>query len=173
MNIVEQLVNDFNLQLFQVENTLALFDEGATVPFVARYRKERTGSLDEIQVRDLLHKYTYYKELEERRLAIIESIESQGKLTPELKKKIESTLSKTELEDFYLPYKPKRTTRAIKAKEAGLEPLSQWLVNLQESGVDLLKKAGEFLNPEKEIDTPQKALQGACDILAEELSDNA
>src|SRR5665647_1027866 len=105
MNIVEQLVNDFNLQLFQVENTLALFDEGATVPFVARYRKERTGSLDEIQVRDLLHKYTYYKELEERRLTIIESIESQGKLTPELRKKIESTLSKTELEDFYLPYK--------------------------------------------------------------------
>jgi uncharacterized protein len=173
MNIVEQLVNDFNLQLFQVENTLALFDEGATVPFVARYRKERTGSLDEIQVRDLLHKYTYYKELEERRLTIIESIESQGKLTPELKRKIESTLSKTELEDFYLPYKPKRTTRAIKAKEAGLEPLSQWLVNLKDSGVDLLAKAGEFLNPEKEIETPQKALQGACDILAEELSDSA
>ncbi len=173
MNITEQLIKDFGFKPFQVENTLALFDEGATVPFVARYRKERTGSLDEIQVRDLLHKYTYYKELDERRQTILESIESQGKLTPELKAKIEATLSKTELEDLYLPYKPKRTTRATKAKEAGLEPLAQWLVNLQEGQADLLAKAGKFLNPDKEVDTPQKALQGACDILAEELSDNA
>jgi uncharacterized protein len=161
MKITEQLIADFGLQPSQVENTLVLFDEGATVPFIARYRKERTGSLDEVQVRDLLHKYTYYKELDERRKTIIESIESQGKLTPELKKKIEETLSKTELEDLYLPFKPKRTTRATKAKEAGLEPLAQWLVNLQEANIDLLSKAGEFLNPEKEIDTAQKALQGA------------
>jgi len=173
MNIIAQLVTDFNFQLFQVENTIALFDEGATVPFIARYRKERTGSLDEIQVRDLQHKYDYYKELDERRASILESIESQGKLTPELKAKIETTLSKTEIEDLYLPYKPKRTTRATKAKEAGLEPLSQWLVNLQEESADLLAKSSEFLNPEKEVDTAQKALQGACDILAEELSDNA
>jgi uncharacterized protein len=173
MNIKEQLITDFNFQPFQVENTLALFDEGATVPFIARYRKERTGTLDEIQIRDLLHKYTYYKELEERRLTIIESIQSQGKLTPELKAKIEATLSKTELEDLYLPYKPKRSTRATKAKDAGLEPLSRWIVDLQDVNCDLLAKAAEFLNPEKEVDTPQKALQGACDILAEELSDNA
>ncbi len=173
MKIVEQLINDFGFQPFQVENTLALFDEGATVPFIARYRKERTGSLDEIQVRDLLHKYTYYKELDERRKTILDSIESQGKLTPELKMKIEATLSKTELEDLYLPFKPKRTTRATKAKEAGLEPLALWLVNLKEKNIDILLKASEFLNPEKEIDSAQKALQGACDILAEELSDNA
>ncbi|HON11502.1 MAG TPA: Tex family protein [Chitinispirillaceae bacterium] len=173
MNIAEQLIKDFDLKPFQVENTLALFDEGATVPFIARYRKEKTGSLDEIQVRDLLHKYTYYKELDERRTTILESIKSQGKLTPELEKKINETLSKTELEDLYLPYKPKRSTRATKAKDAGLEPLARWLVELEDSTADLLLKAAEFLNPEKEIDSPQKALQGACDILAEELSDDA
>ena len=173
MNIAEQLIKDFGFQPFQVHNTLALFDEGATVPFIARYRKERTGSLDEIQVRDLLHKYTYYKELQERRETIIESIASQGKLTPELEKKINETLSKTELEDLYLPYKPKRTTRATKAKDAGLEPLARYLMDLQEPQVDLLVEAAKFLNPEKEVDTPQKALQGACDILAEELSDDA
>jgi uncharacterized protein len=173
MNIASQLVVDFNLQPFQVENTLSLFDEGATVPFIARYRKERTGSLDEIQIRDLLHKYEYYKELDERRAAIIESITSQGKMTPELEKKINDTLSKTELEDLYLPFKPKRTTRASKARDAGLEPLSRLLVDCTESSSDLISLAMPFLNPEKEVDSAKKALQGACDILAEELSDNA
>lgn len=173
MNIAEQLIIDFNLQPFQVNNTLELFDEGATVPFIARYRKERTGSLDEIQIRDLFHKYTYYKELEERRATIIESITAQGKMTPELLKKINDTLNKTELEDLYLPYKPKRTTRATKAKEAGLEPLSDFLVSLSDSDIDLLKKAAEFINTEKGYDTPEKVLQGACDILAEVLSDDA
>jgi uncharacterized protein len=173
MNIAAQLIVDFNLQPFQIENTLALFDEGATVPFIARYRKERTGSLDEIQIRDLLHKYQYYKELDERRAAIVESITSQGKMTPELEKKINVTLSKTELEDLYLPYKPKRTTRASKAREAGLEPLSRALVDCVDGTVDLISLATPFLNPEKEIDSAKKALQGACDILAEELSDNA
>ncbi len=173
MNIASQLIIDFNFQPFQVENTLALFDEGATVPFIARYRKERTGSLDEIQIRDLLHKYEYYKELDERRTAIIESIVSQGKMTPELEKKINETLSKTELEDLYLPYKPKRTTRASKAREAGLEPLSKLLVDCTDSNADLIALATPFLNPEKEVDSAKKALQGACDILAEELSDNA
>lgn len=173
MNIALQLIVDFNLQPFQVENTLALFDEGATVPFIARYRKERTGSLDEIQIRDLLHKYEYYKELDERRAAIIESISSQAKMTPELEKKINGTLSKTELEDLYLPFKPKRTTRASKAREAGLEPLSRLLVDCTDSSSNLVSLATPFLNPEKEIDSAKKALQGACDILAEELSDNA
>ncbi|MDO5575953.1 MAG: Tex family protein [Fibrobacter sp.] len=173
MNIIAQLIEDFKFQPFQVENTIALFDEGATVPFIARYRKEKTGSLDEIQIRDLLHKYTYYKELDERRESILESIRSQEKLTPELEKRINETLSKTELEDLYLPYKPKRTTRATKAKEAGLEPLSNWLTSLQEPTADILAKAAEFVNTEKGFDTPEKALAGARDILAEELSDNA
>ncbi|MFP4679385.1 MAG: Tex family protein [Chitinispirillaceae bacterium] len=173
MNIAQQLVIEFSLKDFQVKNTLELFDEGATVPFIARYRKERTGSLDEIQIRDLQHRYTYYKELEERRETILESIRSQGKLTPELEKKIKDTLSKTELEDLYLPYKPKRTTRATKAKDAGLEPLADWLYELTEPQADPLAKANEFLNSEKGIDTPQKAIQGAKDILAERLSDDA
>lgn len=173
MNIIAQLIEDFKLQSFQVQNTITLFDEGATVPFIARYRKERTGTLDEIQIRDLLHKYTYYKELDERRAAILDSIRSQEKLTSELEKKINKTLSKTELEDLYLPYKPKRTTRATKAKDAGLEPLAHWLTELKDNEYDLLSKASKFINKEKGFDTAEKALGGARDILAEELSDNA
>ncbi len=173
MDIAAQLITEFGFQPFQITNTLALIDEGATVPFIARYRKERTGSLDEIQIRDVFHKYAYYKELDERRETILSSITEQGKLTPELEKRIKVTLSKTELEDLYLPYKPKRTTRATKAKEAGLEPLARYLVELADAGVDLQQAALAYLNPEKEIDTPEKALQGASDILAEELSDDA
>jgi len=173
MDIALQLTKEFNLQDFQVKNTLELFDEGATVPFIARYRKERTGELDEIQIRDLGHRYTYYKELEERRETILESIRSQEKLTPELEKKINETLSKTELEDLYLPYKPKRTTRATKAKDAGLEPLADWLFVLTDSQCDINAKALEFINTEKGVDTSDKAIQGAKDILAERLSDDA
>jgi len=173
MNIAEQLITDFNLQPFQINNTLELIDEGATIPFIARYRKERTGTLDEIQIRDIFHKYAYYKELEERRATILESIASQGKLTDELSRKINATLNKTELEDLYLPYKPKRTTRATKAKEAGLEPLARLLTTISAGDADLESLATPFLNSEKEIDTADKALQGACDILAEELSDSA
>lgn len=174
MNIESQLVADLNLQTTKVRNALELFDEGATIPFIARYRKERTGSLDEVQLRDLLHKYTYYRELDERRAAILESITEQGKLTPELADKINRTLNKTELEDLYLPYKPKRTTRATRARDAGLEPLARFLVELQTSAVDgATEEATAYLNPEKGIDTVEKALSGACDILAEELADNA
>jgi uncharacterized protein len=173
MDITRRLIEDFSLQPFQVAHTIALFNEGATIPFIARYRKERTGSLDELQLRDLQHKYTYYKELDERRLSILESIASQGKLTVELEAKIKASLNKTELEDLYLPYKPRRTTRATKAKEAGLEPLARLLVALQDAAANLTLLAAPVLNPEKEIDTADKALQGACDILAEEVADDA
>ncbi len=176
MNIPAQLITEFILQPFQVANTLALFDEGATVPFIARYRKERTGSLDEIQIRDLQHKYSYYRELDDRRATILESIESQGKLTPELKKKIEETISKVELEDLYLPYKPKRVTRGKKAYKAGLEPLAQWLVTCDTGDADIeaeaLKYAGEKAAA-LGFDTTEKIINGACDILAEQLSDDA
>ena len=172
MDIKAQLITEFNVQPFQVENTMALLDEGGTVPFIARYRKEQTGELNEIQIRDMQHRYTYFKELDERRAAILASIQEQGKLTPELSKKISETLSKTELEDLYLPYKPKRQTRATKAKDAGLEPLARFLADLQDS-LDPAIKAQEFINLEKGVDTAAKALQGACDILAEELSDDA
>ncbi|HEX7510059.1 MAG TPA: Tex-like N-terminal domain-containing protein, partial [Chitinivibrionales bacterium] len=173
MNIPQQLIEEFKLQPFQVHNTLSLFGEGATVPFIARYRKELTGTLDENQIRDLQHRWTYYQELDERRATIIDSIKEQGKLTPELEKKINATFSKTELEDLYLPYKPKKTTRAIKAKEAGLEPLSAWLVACADPLADPVAEAAKFITTEKGFDTADKALQGALDIVAEQLSDNA
>jgi protein Tex len=173
MNIPQQLIAEFNLRPFQVENALGLFDAGATVPFIARYRKEMTGSLDEVQIRDLLHRYDYYKELQQRRETILESIKEQGKLTGDLEKKIQNTLLKTELEDLYLPYKPKRTTRATKAKDAGLEPLSLWLLDCADPRADVLAQALAYVNAEKGYDTREKALQGALDICAETLSDNA
>jgi len=173
VNISRQLIAEFKLQAFQVENTLGLFNEGATVPFIARYRKEMTGSLDEIQIRDLQHRYDYYRELDERRRTILESIKEQGKLTPDLEAKIQSTLLKTELEDLYLPFKPKRVTRATKAKDAGLEPLSQWILNCEDQAADPVVQAASYVNAEKGFGTPHKALQGAQDILAEALSDNA
>jgi uncharacterized protein len=173
MDIKQQLTNEFKLQQIQVDSTLALFDEGATVPFIARYRKERTGGLDEVQIRDLLHQYTYYKELDERRATILDSIKEQGKLTPELEAKINATLSKTELEDLYLPYKPKRLTRGKKARDAGLEPLALWLLGLDDASADLAVQASQFVNVEAGFDSPEKALHGACDIIAEDVADNA
>jgi uncharacterized protein len=173
MNIPQQLITEFNLQPVQVHNTLALFAEGATVPFISRYRKEMTGGLDEVQIRDLSHRFEYYKELDERRETILSSIREQGKLTPELENKIQNTLSKTELEDLYLPYKPKRVTRATKAKDAGLEPLALWLVECEDAVAPVLEKAAMFVNAEKGYETADKALRGAMDICAEQLSDNA
>ena len=173
MDIVYQLVTELNLKPEQISNTLELLHEGATVPFIARYRKERTGDLDETQIRNIGQKHQYYQELDERRDAIIQSISSQGKLTPELEKKIKHTLNKTELEDLYLPHRPKKSTRASKARDAGLEPLAVWLRALEESEEDLLAKAKDFIHREKGFETAEKALQGACDILAEELSDDA
>ena len=117
LNIPQLLAKELSLSPSQVQNALELFAEGATIPFIARYRKERTGSLDEIQLRDLSDRFTYLTELEERKSAILDAIASQGKLTDELKAKIESSLQKNELEDLYLPYKPKRRTRATIARE--------------------------------------------------------
>ncbi len=173
MDILNQITSEFGIHHEQVANTLVLLGEGATIPFIARYRKERTGNLDENQIREIEKQHRYYLELKDRQESILKSIESQDKLTPELKKKIQKSLNKTELEDLYLPYKPKRATRASKAREAGLEPLARWLFSLQEKTVDILAKANDFLTPDRGYDTPEKALQGACDILAEELSERA
>ena len=172
LDILKQITGELSLQPFQVANTIALFNEGATVPFIARYRKERTGNLNEDQIRDIERKHKYYIELEERKAAILGSIKEQKKLTPDLEKKLTDCLSKTELEDLYLPYKPKRATRATKAKDAGLEPLARWLVSLEDGATDPLIKAAEFISVEKGYDTPEKTIAGACDILAEELSEN-
>ena len=116
-----------NVPLHSMAAVIELLDDGATVPFIARYRKEATGNLDEVQIRDIEEKLAYFRELEERRETILASIEEQGKLTPELKARIEATLEKNELEDLYLPYKPKRRTKATIAREKGLEPLAHYL----------------------------------------------
>lgn len=173
MDIPQQISREFNLDVSQITHTLALINEGATVPFIARYRKERTGGLDENQIRDIMDKSRYYQELEDRRQTVLDTIQAQGKLTPDLKAKILAAKEKSELEDLYLPYKPKKSTRASKAREAGLEPLALWLYNLTSPQADLKEKASAFLNPDKGYDTPDKTLQGAQDILAEKLAENA
>jgi len=173
MDIVKQLTSELNIREEQTANTLLLLKEGATIPFIARYRKERTGNLDETQIRTLDKKHRYYINLEERRETILESIKSQGKLTPELENKILSITNKTELEDIYLPYRPKKATRASKAHDAGLEPLARWIYELRDSHADLEGEASGFIKEHKGYGTPEKVIQGACDILAEELSDDA
>lgn len=176
INISSVIASEFSIQQSQVENTLELFKEGGTVPFVARYRKERTGGLNEIQLRDISDRYDYLAELEERKETILKTIDEQGKLTDELKGKIETCLKKNELEDLYLPYKPKKKTRATQAIEKGLEPLSQTIKswNNPETGeVDLLKEAEAFISEEKGVKNAEEALSGASDILAEEVAENA
>ncbi len=175
MSFVELIANETKIRPEQVRNTLALFDQGSTVPFITRYRKEVTGSLDENQLRLIEERYTYFKELSDRREAILKSIETQGKLTPDLKAKIETTVSKTELEDLYLPYKPKRRTRAMAAKEAGLEALAR-IIQAQEAlgaGQTPEMLAAAYVNAEVGVADAAAALQGALDILAEELSEDA
>ncbi|MBD2017694.1 RNA-binding transcriptional accessory protein [Microcoleus sp. FACHB-53] len=176
LNIPQTLAEELSLRPSQVQNTLELFAEGATVPFIARYRKERTGSLDEIQLRDLSERYTYLTELENRRASILEAIASQGKLSDELKSKIEGCLQKNELEDLYLPYKPKRRTRATIAREKGLEPLAEFIKSLNTptaKPASLEQEAAKYISDEKGVKTVEDALKGASDILAEEVSEKA
>ncbi len=171
-NIAQQISTDLNLNFSFVRNALNLFEEGSTVPFIARYRKEKTGSLNEIQLREIFEKFTYYSELESRKQTILQTISEQGKLTEELKSKIENSFLKNELEDLYLPFKPKRRTRATIAKENGLEPFAEFIKkkNISSSPkLDLNSEAKKFLN--KEIKTPKDAIIGASDILAEEISE--
>ena len=149
LNIPQLLATELNLKPFQVQNALELFAEGATIPFVARYRKERTGEMNETQLRDLSDRFTYLTELEDRKSVIFNAIEEQGKLTDELKKQIELCLQKTELEDLYLPFRPKRRTRATIAKEKGLDKLTEFIksLNLKNSaGGDLNAEAAKYIN---------------------------
>lgn len=176
MNINDVIASELNLKISQIENVITLRSEGATVPFISRYRKEVTGNLDEVQVRDIFDKHDYYTELEDRKQTILKSIEEQGKLTDELRDKILATLQKNELEDLYLPYKPKRRTRAMMAKEKGLEPLAELIKsrNLpKQPELDLPVAALEFVNAEKGVATPEEAIAGASDIIAEEIAENA
>ncbi len=176
MNIPQLIAQELSLQLGQVQSALGLFAEGGTVPFIARYRKEKTGEMNEIQLRALLERHTYLTELEERKNTILKSIEEQGKLTDGLKAKIEACLQKTELEDLYLPYKPKKRTRATIAREKGLEPLALFIKALNAPDVptsDIAAEAARYISEELAVLTAEEALQGASDILAEEVSEKA
>jgi uncharacterized protein len=172
MDIIAQIAQELTVNIKHVDDTVALLDEGATVPFIARYRKERTGGLDDSQLRDLEQRLTYLRELDDRRQVILAAVNEQGKLTAELKQAILATLSKTTLEDLYLPFKPKRRTKAQIAREAGLEPLAELLLNL-ENDADPQQLATKFINPEYAIETSDDALQGARQIIMEQLSENA
>lgn len=172
MRKIEDIIaTELDCQPRQVSAAVALLDEGATVPFIARYRKEVTGGLDDTQLRNLEERLRYLREMEERRDAILKSITEQEKLTPELEKAIREADSKTRLEDLYLPYKPKRRTRAQIAREAGLEPLADAL--LQDPTLDPASHAEGFLNPEHKVESCKDALDGAKQILMERFAENA
>lgn len=161
----ETIARELNLQPWQVFNTIKLMEGGATIPFMARYRKEMTGSLDEVMLAAIRDRHQQLTELEKRREFILESIASQEKLTPELEKEIRAADNITRLEDLYLPYKPKRKTRATIAREKGLEPLAKIL--MAQAPVDPEEKAEAFIDPEKEVENTEQALAGARDIIAE------
>lgn len=169
--IVTILSKELKVKSTQIESTIALLNEGATVPFIARYRKEVTGGLDDSVLRELHSRMVYLSELIDRQQVILKSIEDQGKLTDELKKEIINTETKTRLEDLYLPYKPKRRTKAAIAREAGLEPLS--IEILENPNSDVNQFAANYINTEKGIDTEAAALEGARYIIAEKFSENA
>ncbi len=173
--LAKTIAAELDIRPAQVEATLELFAEGATVPFVARYRKERTGDLDEVQLRQIAERHQYLTELEDRRQTVLSEIQSQGKLTEALKAAILACQQKTELEDLYLPYRPKRRTRATMAKEKGLEPLAQRIEELNQTGKKavLLQEAQGFVNPELGVESADTALQGAADILAEQVAERA
>jgi len=176
IDINKLLTEEFKIKLWQAENALQLKTEGASIPFIARYRKEKTGELDENVLRDMFDKFDYLTELEDRKKKILASIDEQGKLTDELRAKIENCLQKNELEDLYLPYKPKKRTRATIAREKGLEPLAFLIKDFNKPiamDVDLLEEASKFVDEEKGVLTADEALKGASDILAEEISETA
>jgi protein Tex len=176
INISQVLAQELSLQSTQVHSALELFAEGATVPFVARYRKERTGGLDETQLRQLAERHAYLTELEGRKATILAEISQQNKLTDDLRAKIEGCFQKTELEDLYLPYKPKRRTRAMIARERGLEPLADFIRSLNQAQVaaqSLGAEAAKYLNPDQGVGTAEDALKGAADILAEAIAEQA
>lgn len=171
--IKKQLIEEFNLKEYQVANTIALIDQGNTIPFIARYRKEQTGELSDTVLRDLYDRLLYLRNLQSRKEEVIRLIDEQGKLTDELRDSIEKASTMTEVEDLYRPYKQKRRTRATMAKEKGLEPLAGIIFsqNIYEGTIDEI--AAPYINPEKGVNTVDEALQGAMDIIAETISDNA
>lgn len=172
MDINKTLAQEFSLRQEQVDNTVELIDEGATIPFIARYRKERTGSLDDQILRELSDRLAYLRNLEKRKEEVRSAITEQGKMTPEIENAISSAVTLVEVEDIYRPFKPKRRTRASIAREKGLEPLAE-IIMAQENGVNPEEKAADFISAENGIDDVKTAVQGAMDIIAEDISDDA
>lgn len=174
-DLIPLLAQELALSSHQIKNALDLFAEGATIPFVARYRKERTGEMNEVQLRQLQDRYTYLTELEDRKQSILSTLEDQGKLTPELRSRIISCLQKTELEDLYLPFRKKRRTRASMARDKGLQPLADRIQSLNHPRarpVSLEQEAVHYLDPDQGVATVEEALQGARDILAEGIAED-
>ena len=172
MDIIQRITEELGVKKWQTEAAVQLIDEGNTIPFIARYRKEATGTLDDEQLRKLHERLNYLRNLEEKKEQVLSSIEEQGKLTEELKKQILAAETLVVVEDLYRPYRPKRRTRAIIAKEKGLEPLAA-LITLQKLDKPVLEAAEEYVSAEKEVRTAQEAVSGAKDIIAESISDEA
>lgn len=172
MDIIQKIKEELQVEKWQVEAAVKLIDEGNTIPFISRYRKEVTGSLNDEQLRNLDERLTYLRSLEDKKEQVLKSIEEQGKLTDELKEKILAAQTLVVVEDLYRPYRPKRKTRASIAKEKGLEPLAEYILR-QEATEPLFNEAAKYVSEEKEVKTPEEALQGAQDIIAEMISDDA
>ena len=172
MDILRKLAAEFHLRQNQVENTVNLIDEGNTIPFIARYRKEATGGLSDTVLRDMDERLRYLRSLEERKEEVIRLIEEQGKLTEDLRAEIEKAEVLQRVEDLYKPFKQKKATRASKAREKGLEPLAMIIYAQQKTEGDPADDAKAFVDPEKEVNTPEEALQGALDIIAEMIADD-
>ena len=172
MDIIAAIAEELQIKKGQAEAAVKLIDEGNTIPFIARYRKEATGSLNDEVLRNLFDRLTYLRNLEDKKQTVLASIEEQGKLTDELKKAILEAQTQVAVDDLYRPYRPKRRTRATIAKEKGLEPLAQTIL-AQESSVDIMAEAAKYVDAEKDVADEAAALAGAKDIIAENVSDNA
>ena len=172
MDILKKIAQELDIKLWQVEATVKLIDEGNTIPFIARYRKEAHGSLNDEQLRNLHERLVYLRNLEEKKAQVLASIEEQGKLTDELKEKITKAETQVVVDDLYRPYRPKRRTRATIAKEKGLDGLAAYILE-QECSTPVEDEAEKYISEEKEVENAQDAINGAKDIIAEEISDNA
>ena len=172
MDINQRLTEELSVKRWQVDAAVKLVDEGNTIPFISRYRKEATGSLNDEQLRKLYERLVYLRNLEEKKEQVIASIEEQGKMTEELKRQILAAETQVAVDDLYRPYRPKRRTRATIAKEKGLEPLAVF-ITLQKTGEPLENAARDYISEEKGVATVEEAIAGAKDIIAESISDNA
>lgn len=170
--LIQTIADEQRLAAKQVENVISLHQEGNTIPFIARYRKEMTGALDEVQIRAVLERWEYLQHLEQRKEEVIRLIDEQGKLTEELKNAIISATKLQQVEDLYRPYRQKRRTKATIAKEKGLEPLADWLLSCPAAPTPE-EQARAFIDTEKGVATADEALQGAKDIIAERVADDA